>query len=86
MLVSCPDPTPHAEEKGSGLASYPGHVGGGKARVWLQYRVGGASPVAQAMAGPMYETFQDLIGHMLVQAGNVRACRLQAKCMPAMPD
>ena len=42
---------------------------------------GGAGPVAQAMAGPIFETFQDLSsGHMLVQAGNMRACRLQAKC------
>ena len=44
-------------------------------------RAGGAGPVAQAMAGPIFETFQDFSsGHMLVQAGNMRACRLQAKC------
>ena len=46
-------------------------------------RAGGAGPVAQAMAGPIFETSQDFLsGHMLVQAGNMRACRcrLQAKC------
>ena len=43
-------------------------------------RAGGARLVAQAMAGPIFETFQDFLsGHMLVQAGNMRACRLQAK-------
>ena len=47
----------------------------------LVFRAGGAGPVAQAMAGPIFETFQDFSsGHMLVQAGNMRACRLQAKC------
>ena len=45
------------------------------------FRAGGASPVAQAMAGPIFETFQDFSsGHVLVQAGNMRACRMQAKC------
>ena len=45
------------------------------------YRAGGAGSVAQAMAEPIFETFQDFSsGHMLVQAGNIRACRLQAKC------
>ena len=45
------------------------------------YRAGGAGPVAQAMAGPIFETFQDFSsGHMLVQAEKMRACRLQAKC------
>ena len=35
----------------------------------------------QAMAGPIFETFQDFSsGHMLVQAVNMRACRMQAKC------
>ena len=44
-------------------------------------RAGGASPVAQAMVGPIFETFQDFLsGHMLVQAENMRACHLQAKC------
>ena len=44
-------------------------------------RAGGAGLVAQAMAGPIFETFQDFSsGHMLVQAGNMRACHLQAKC------
>ena len=34
-------------------------------------RAGGTGPVAQAMAGPIFETFQDFSsGHMLVQAGN----------------
>ena len=49
-------------------------------------RAGGAGPVAQAMAGPILETFQYFSsGHMLVQAGNRRSCRLQAKCR-MIPD
>ena len=50
-------------------------------------RAGGAGPVAQAMAGPIFEAFQDFSsGHMLVQAGNMHVCRLQAKCriMPSL--
>ena len=44
-------------------------------------RAGRAGPVAQAMDKPIFETFQDLSsGHMLMQAENVCACRLQAKC------
>ena len=36
--------------------------------------------VAQAMAEPIFETFQDFSsGHMLMQARNMRTCRLQAK-------
>ena len=49
-------------------------------------RAGGVGPVAQAMAGPIFETLQNFSsGHMLVQAGNIRVCRLQAKCR-IMPD
>ena len=44
-------------------------------------RAGGAGPVAQAMAGPIFENFQGFSsGHILMQAGDMRACRLQAKC------
>ena len=38
------------------------------------FRAGGASPVAQAIARPIFATFQDFSSsHMLVQAGNMRA-------------
>ena len=49
--------------------------------IWPQkqsHRASGASPVAQAMARPIFENF--LSSHMLVQPGNMCACRLQAKC------
>ena len=49
---------------------------------WFQafYRAGGAGPVVQAMAGPIFETFQKFSsGYMLVLAGNIHACGLQAK-------
>ena len=47
----------------------------------LGHRAGGAGPVAHAMAGPIFGTFQGFLsGHMLVQAGNMRICRPQAKC------
>ena len=37
-------------------------------------RAGGASPVAQARAGPIFETFQDFLsGHMLVQDGKMHS-------------
>ena len=50
-------------------------------------RAGGAGPVAQAMAGPIFETFQDFSSdHMLVHAGNMRACSLQAKCRRSLAE
>ena len=40
--------------------------------------------IYKAMAGPIFETFQGFLsGHMFVQAGNMRACRPQAKCCDA---
>ena len=52
---------------------------------YCNHRAGGACPFAQAMAGPIFETFQDFSsGHMLVQAG---ICVLVAcKLVPAIPD
>ena len=45
-------------------------------------RAGGAGPVAQAMAGPIFETFQDFSsGHMFVQAIEICvlvACKLSS--------
>ena len=49
--------------------------------LYFPSRAGGAGPVAQAMAGPIFETCRDFSsGHMLVQARNMCTCRLQAKC------
>ena len=49
-------------------------------------RADGAGLVAQAMAGPIFGTFQHFSsGHTFVQAGNMCACRLEAKCR-MMPD
>ena len=53
-------------------------------RLYVYNRADGAGPVAQAMAGPIFETFQGFLsGHMFGQAGNMRACRPQAKCRDA---
>ena len=51
---------------------------------YVTCRAGGAGTVAQAMAGPIFESFQDFSsGYMLMQAGNMCACRLQAKSVSA---
>ena len=50
------------------------------------FRAGGAVPVAQAMAGPIFETFQDFSSNHMARAGWKYTCLPPASQVPAMLD